>query len=157
MQSVKVGDWRGTKGGTFDPAAISDLRRKLESTAADRLLARSEFLPPADRALLRSIYADGKPATEVAALIGRSARHVRVRVRALAKRVMSPVFAFVVAHGATWPESRRRVGISCFVNGQSQRDAAASLGTSLHAVRRHCQAIQDLSNAMPARAGEVAA
>lgn len=157
MQGVKVGDWRGSKGGSFDPAAVSDLRRKLESTAADRLLARSDALPPADRALLRAIYADGKPATEVAALAGCTARHVRVRVRSLARRVMSPLFAFVVAHSDAWPESRRRVGVACFVNGQSQRDAAASLKTSLHAVRRHCQAIQDLCQAHTPRAGEVAA
>lgn len=155
MQGVRVGDWRGNQVGNFDPAAVSDLRRKLESRAADRLLARAEALPAGERVLLRSIYADGKSAAELATLMGCTPKKARARVRAIVSRVMSPMFGFVVAHGAGWPESRRRVGVACFLQGQSQRDAARALKTSLHAVRRHCQTIQVLAQA--ARYGEVAA
>lgn len=156
MQAVKIGDWRGTNAGNFDPAAISDLRRKFESSAIDLLLARAEALPAPDLALLRAIYADNRSASEIASLVHDDPRKLRVRVRALTKRIMTPIYAFVVAHNHTWPESRRRVGIACFIQGHSQRDAAVALHTSLHAVRRHCQAIQDLF-AAHTRPGEVAA
>lgn len=156
QDDIKPGDWRGTKGGNFDPATISDLRRKHQSAAADRLLALAEALPAPDRAILRAIYADNRSAAEVAAIVGTDPRRVRAHVRTLTRRILTPLFAFVVAHSAAWPETRRRVADACVIRGQSQRDAAIALKTSLHAVRRHCQAIQDLCNAH-ARTTEVAA
>jgi ABC-type lipoprotein export system ATPase subunit len=68
----------------------------------------------------------------------------RRRLRRLIERALSPRFAFVVAHRASLGATRRRVAMACIVQGRSLREASGMLGLSLHAVRRHIDAVEAL-------------
>ncbi len=108
---------------------------KLRASAAARLSALAEFLPPTERALLRSVYQDGRSIPDLAELLHTPRSSLARRVRRLAARCRSPEFAFVVAHMRKWPAPMAYVGRACVLEGRSVRSAAASLGTTVHAAR----------------------
>ncbi|MFN0134027.1 MAG: hypothetical protein ACKVW3_16045 [Phycisphaerales bacterium] len=131
-----------------NPAGFQRLRRQREMT--DVLLSRAESLPPQDSALIRAILGDGKPAREVAILLGLPPggdRAIRRRVRRLITRMTSTTFIFVLRHGGAWPPPLRRVATACFLHGLSLRAAARELGTSLHSVRAAHAAVLALATA----------
>lgn len=131
------------------PAPGPDLRHGPGRLEAGRILQLLDALPEADAALLRAYYADGRPAAELASLgaLPDDPRQVRARIRRLTTRVLSPLFAFVVAHRRAWPPTRRRVASLCFIDGRSLRQVAAALRLSLHAVRAHRRAVVELYHA----------
>lgn len=110
----------------------------------ERLLDRADYLTASDRALLRGIYDRGMDAAEVARVMGSRPRGVRQRVQRLIEHVNSPGFSFILRAGRRWPHTRRRVGELIFLQGLTQRDAAARLGISLHHVRREVERIRAL-------------
>lgn len=135
----------------------SDLRRRISRTLADEVLGQSAALAPEDGALLRAVFLDHKPMTELAALTRMPVRRVRRHVRELVRRVTSPEFAFVVRHAHAWPEERRRVAHAVVVMGKSYRRAGGDLGLSLHAIRCHSANVYAMCEAAKHLASELAA
>lgn len=138
-----------------------DLRRRDRRDYARTLLERAAWLPAGDRELIEAVFGEGlsvvaylrrcrdrglEPASTRGAPAGGSvsARMARRRLRRLIERVLSPRFAFVVAHRTGLGATRRRVAMACIVQGRSLREAAGMLGLSLHAVRRHIDAVEAL-------------
>ena len=135
----------------------SDLRRRRSRELADEILGQSAALAPEDGALLRAVFLDHKPMTELAALTRMPVRAVRRHVRELVRRVTSPEFAFVVRHSHAWPEQRRRVAQAVVVMGKSYRQTGWDLGLSLHAVRCHSASVYAMCEAAKHLASEIAA
>lgn len=142
VESIVVPDTE--EGGS--PHAV-DLRRRARRTLAERIVARSEGLPAQDRTLVRLVYHEGRSVSELAGLMGVSARTLRRRVRRLTTRVLSPRFLFVLSHQGKWSVTRRRVAEACVLGGMSLREAARALDLSFHTVRRHHDAVNALFEA----------
>jgi hypothetical protein len=104
---------------------------------------------PQDRELINAIYGEGLTAQQVATMTGASPRRVRRRIRALAERLLSERFTFVVRHREAWPPTRRRVATACVLQGRTLRAAAKHLRISLHAVRKEMQIVGALHDAQP--------
>ncbi len=102
---------------------------------ARRLAEFATFLPPADAALMRSIFADGRPATQIAKLLGKPPRWIQRRVARLARRCLKPEFAFVALNIADMDPTLTRVATLCVLQGRSVRAVAEELGLSQHLVR----------------------
>ncbi|MEL7473142.1 MAG: hypothetical protein AAGK04_07480 [Planctomycetota bacterium] len=131
----------------FNPSEGADLRRRRRRELTEALLERSSRLPDEERALIEAVYREGRPVVEIARLRGESPRPLRRRVRRLVERVMSERFGFVARRVAEWTPNRRRVAEACVLHGCSLREAAERLRLSLHAVRRHSDAVQALFEA----------
>ncbi|MBL9032081.1 MAG: hypothetical protein JNM80_10300 [Phycisphaerae bacterium] len=134
--------------GHHDPRRLQRLRQQREVT--EMLLHRAEALAPRDAALLRAVLGDGKPAREVAVLLGLPAggeRAIRRHVSRLISRLTSPEFLVVLRHSQTWPAPCRRVATACVLHGLSIRAASRSLGISLHQVRAARAAVRALVEA----------
>jgi DNA-directed RNA polymerase specialized sigma24 family protein len=94
--------------------------------------------------VIRAIYGNGQRGTDVARMLGQPLRSFRRRLRRIVKRVLAPEFPFVLRHRSRWPKVRRAVATAIFVEGRSARRAAAELGLSQHAVRRHVDVVRAL-------------
>jgi DNA-directed RNA polymerase specialized sigma24 family protein len=125
-----------------EPDLLTDRRFLFRRGVTESLARLAEDLPPDDRALIRAVYSDGKTAVEVGRLSGADPRAVRRRIRRLARRVLSPEYLFVLRHKDRWPAARRKVAVACILHGRPMREVADELRVSLHAVRRHCEAVQ---------------
>ena len=165
-EDVGVQKSRKRRGRAEAPATVADpveywgradLRRRRSRALADEVLAQSDALAIEDGALLRAVFLDHKPMTELAALTRMPVRRVRRHVRQLVERVTSPVFAFVVRQSHAWPFERRRVAMAVVIMGKSYRKASIDLGLSLHAVRRHAASIEAMCEASCQLASELAA
>lgn len=128
----------------------ADLRRKQRREWADLVVERAGSLDPADAAVLRAVYGDGRPIKELAAMVGVPPRAMSRRVHRLVRRVMSPPFEFVVRFAHNWTRERRRVAFSIVVLGRPLRQTAADVGLSLYEVRRHYAAVMALVEAATA-------
>jgi len=128
-----------------------DLRRRTRREHAEAITGRAAWLPADDRELVEAVFAHGR---SVAAYVrtqrerglrpGLTERTARRRLRRLIQRLASPRFAFVIDQRRHWGATRRRVAMACVVQGLSLRQAARALGLSLHAVRRHMDAVDAL-------------
>lgn len=137
---------------------VVDLRRRNDPNAAALLCERARHLPRAERALIESVYRDGRSLSELAGVPGVSAEQARIgarrlarRIKAIVRRMTSPLFVFVVSRleraaelGATdaWPPPRRRVAELVVLHGESVKSAARSSGLTVHAARAHLRAIE---------------
>ncbi|MFM9959188.1 MAG: hypothetical protein ACKVZJ_14080 [Phycisphaerales bacterium] len=130
---------------TIDPAAFTDLRRKRSADEVDRLIHLAQWLPASDRALVLSVFQDHRTTIEAGALSSMTPRNVRKRLRAVVARLLDPSFELVVRCRERWPTIRRRVATAVFLHGRTQRDAAAHLQLTLHAVRFETQLIRALA------------
>jgi len=110
----------------------------------ERLLHYAEYLAPGDRALLRAVYDRGMSVAEFARASGASAKFIRGRLRRLINRINAEEFQFTIRHMHAWPARRRAVATAMILHGLSMRDAARSLGMSIHQVRQHLQHIRVL-------------
>ena len=126
---------------------VTDLRRRQEENAVDWLLLRAHLLPKGDRELIEAVYRDGKSVAEIARMGSNSAGVVRTRVKQVVTRLCSDKLPFVVEQSSTWAPTRQRVAQHCVVRGESMREASERLGVSLHTVRRHLSAINELYHA----------
>jgi hypothetical protein len=136
-------------GSTVDRAgrATRSLRRDHGRAAAEAILHRSEWLGPADRQLLKSIFGDGHSVARLAPMLHTGKRSLRRRVKRLLDRLNSRRFAFVAVRHNHWTPTRRRVAAAMVLQGLSMREASESLRLSLHNVRRHYDAINALFDA----------
>lgn len=130
----------GRLGAGFDPSTAADLRRR-NRDLAEEIVARAEHLDPVQRELVRAVFRDGRPAKEIAVLLGAPSRAVRFRLHRIVQRIMTDEYLFVARNIHKWSETRRQVALATFINGLTLRAAAEQLGMSIHAVRRHHQAV----------------
>jgi len=138
---------RRRMGIQFEYALGADLRRRRSRDLADTVLARCDALPESDAILLRAVFGDNRPMTEIALLSQTPVRRLRRRVRKLLDRLLSPTFGFVLAQSNGWTLPRRRVARAVVIEGKSYRTAGRDLGLSLHAVRRHCACVHAMCEA----------
>ncbi len=134
----------------FPDSWRADLRRRRGRDFTQAVLDRAEHLAPGDRELITAVYASGRPLKAVAALMGVSPRALGRRCKRIVDRLLSPAFAFVVMHAASWSPSMRSVACAMVLHGQTQREAARALHLSYHTVRR----LHDAVLAMAAGAHE---
>lgn len=125
---------------------FTTLDRRRGGRASHALILKgAEFLPAPDRALLKAVFQDGRSAAELARLNPHiKPRALSYRVRLLARRTLSPEFAFVTAHRRRWGRTRRKVATACFLHGLSIREAARLARVSFHAARQHHAAVVEL-------------
>lgn len=145
-----TGTRRAREAWRPETVQLSDLRRRQETGAVDWLLLRAEWLPQADRDLVEAVYREGKTAAEIARLGGLGAASVgsvRNRIRQVVNRLCSDRLPFVVERSPSWSPTRRRIAQRCVIEGHSMREASDRLGVSLHNVRRHMGAIEELYRA----------
>ncbi len=125
---------------------------------------RARHLSRVERTLIESVYRDGRSLRELArvaaatdsvpkdtAEVRNGARCLARRVKAIVRRMTSPLFVFVSSHieraaefGATgaWPPDRCRVAELVVLHGESVESAARSTGLKVHAARDHLRAIE---------------
>ncbi len=162
MQSETVTQWASKSNPTFSArgqsrfqpsnqpsfqASAVDLRRSHSRVLAEQIVMRSEHLPASERQLLLAVYSQGNKVIDLARLMQQDPRSLRRKIRRLVRRVMTSRFTYVALHKDGWTASRRRVATACVLHGQSLRHAAHELGLSLHAVRRHYDAVRALCEA----------
>lgn len=125
-----------------------DLRRGVRRDLAERMVEAAPYLAGPDRYLVEGVFRDGRSIAELAAAWGQSPppryapRALRRRLHRVVERVHSPKFQMVVEWRGSWEPVRRRVATACVLHGLTFREAAESLGMSVHAVRRHFDAIE---------------
>ncbi|MFT5423459.1 MAG: DNA-directed RNA polymerase specialized sigma24 family protein [Phycisphaerales bacterium] len=146
-QPHRLGTRRPRAAWRPETVQLSDLRRRQESGAVDWLLLRAQWLPTADRELVEAVYREGKSAAEIARLGDASVGVVRNRIKQIVDRLCSDRLPFVVERSPSWSPTRRRVARQCVIEGHSMRAASERLGVSLHTVRRHLGAIDELYHA----------
>jgi transposase len=130
-------------GRTAHPERV-DLRRRERRDWAETIGARAAHLLPADRELVEAVFVEGLGAEVAAERLGGSARTVRRRARAIAKRVLSREFEVVLREKDGWPRMRRLVATACVLQGRTLRDASAHLRVSLHVVRRQMDLVREI-------------
>lgn len=123
----------------------SQLRQR-QGWAAD-LADLACHLDPSDRALINAIYRHGMSAAEFARAVHMTPANIRNRVRRIVRRMISAPFRYVLAHRSGWPHAMRRVAEAIFLEGRTQREAAAATGVSLHHVRQIHQRVITLCSA----------
>lgn len=135
--------------GKWAPAAGArgDLRRRLPPAMAERVVLRLDYLPEDERAILRSMFVDNRAVKELVPISGASERVLRRRVKRAIARVLGARFSFVLERRSSWTTTRRRVATLHYIDGRSVRETAEQTGLSLHAVRRHRDAIEALFGA----------
>lgn len=117
----------------------------------ERLAALGEHLPPADRALAKAAWRDGRPIREVAAMLEVSPATLARRLARLARRLETPEYAFTVLRANDLEPRLRAIAELRVLEGLSQRACALRLGLSDHAVRRACLSITAMAEAGLAR------
>jgi len=145
---------------------IVDLRRYADPDLAALLCERARHLSRADRALIECVFRDGRSLSEVARLrapgddqtvkiesVRLEARRLARRLKAIVRRMTSPLFVFVALRlervaemGATgaWPVERCRVAKRVLLHGEPVLGVAASMGLKAHVVRAHLRAVEAL-------------
>ena len=136
-----------TKGLTATASEPNLARRRAGTGSHALILKAAQALPPADRALLQSVYADGRSAAEVARLRNVPERRISYHVRRLTRLVLSPEYAFVLEHRRRWSRNRARIATDCFIRGRSIREAARLSRISYHAALQHYHAVLALMQA----------
>jgi DNA-directed RNA polymerase specialized sigma24 family protein len=130
-----------------------DLRRGIRREFAAALVERAAHLPEADRLLIEGVFRDGRSIAQIAEVWIKNPdpaytpKSLRRRLHRLVERLRSPAFALVAQHRDRWNPPMARVATACVLQGRSLREAADSLGMSLHTVRRHLDAVTAIAEA----------
>jgi hypothetical protein len=120
-----------------------DLRRGISADVAARVRAAAPYLEPLDREMVLAVLDRGQTAAAVGRIGNQNPRQVRRKVRRVYARISSPEFQFVAQRVDSWGGTRRKVALASFLHGMSLRQAASSLGLSMHLVRQHIAAIRN--------------
>jgi IS30 family transposase len=104
------------------------------SVASFTDLAR--HLDEPDRRLIEHVLDRGMSAARAAHAVSLAPRRAQRHLRRIVDRITSRPFQFVLSMRDDWPPIRRAVAEHIFLRGMSQRQAAARLGLSLHAIRQ---------------------
>jgi transposase len=139
MRQIGSGDWIG-----HDENGI-DLRRKRSADLARRMTRRAEWLEPGEREITLAFFDRGLNAAQIGMMIREEPRIVRKRLRQIISRLEDPRCAYVVAHRNAWTARRRAIAEDLFIRGRSMREISKERGLSLHAVRKHRDAIDAMT------------
>jgi transposase len=139
MRQIGSGDWIG-----HDEKGI-DLRRKRSADLARRMTRRAEWLEPGEREITLAFFDRGLNAAQIGMMIREEPRIVRKRLRQIISRLEDPRCAYVVAHRNAWTARRRAIAEDLFIRGRSMREISKERGLSLHAVRKHRDAIDAMT------------
>ena len=120
-------------------------RRSHRRNYIERLLDRAKYLDESDHALIAQVYQYGSSISGIARVSGQSASNLRRHVARLLKRMNSPLFTFMMAHGDLLPGPTRKIATLVVLKGCSQRRAASLSGQTLHRVRKHLQTLRALA------------
>jgi len=115
---------------------------------SDRLLRRSYYLSPEDRAMIHGIYQAGMSPVELANIAGVTPETIRRRTRRLVKYIAGDLFSFILIHRGQWNPERRRVAELHFLQRHSLRETVKRSNLTMHVVRQHCDAILTLYEAL---------
>ncbi len=124
-----------------------DLRRKQSRSLSTRVIRRAHWLDPYDREIALAYFDRGMKGADIGALLNIDPRHVRKRIKQIVLLLEDPRCAYVVAHRNAWSSRRRMIAEDLFVKGRSMREVSESRGISLHAVRKHRDAIDAMASA----------
>ncbi|HLP84346.1 MAG TPA: hypothetical protein VK157_08345 [Phycisphaerales bacterium] len=119
-----------------------DLRRSHHRDVVERVVSRAQLLPPRERAMVEGVYLRQLSAVDIGRELDIPPRIVRRDVRIIVRRMLSPIFAFVMVHRDAWSGHRRQVAQLVYIEGMSLRAVAAVIGLSFHKTRRHDEAIR---------------
>jgi DNA-directed RNA polymerase specialized sigma24 family protein len=111
----------------------------------ERLLALAEHLAPAEAFLVRQVYEHGLRISDIALQQGVPQSQVRTKLKALVRRMGSPLFVFFAGHRDLIARDAARTADLIICKGVSQRQAARLTGQSLHTVRQHMHTIAALA------------
>jgi DNA-directed RNA polymerase specialized sigma24 family protein len=126
----------------IDQGVTPLLRRRKD---VEQVLELAQHLPEADRLLIEQIYRHGRPAAELARLLGCRPRLVQRRVSILLKRLRQPLFRFLVNHQQLLPRDLRPIARRAVFEGCSLRRTAQLTGRSLHHIRQDMRTVQMLA------------
>ena len=112
---------------------------------AERLVMLAPHLPPNERALVESVFGDGKTCVDLARLIGRNPRSVRAQLARITARMSQPLFAWVVLHESSLPRALRTIARDCILHGKSVADVARAHNIPYHQARQMRQALITLA------------
>lgn len=123
-----------------------DLRHRAFRERAEDQVALAEWLHPAERALIESVFDRGMTVSRLALMSGDDPRLLQRRLRRLLRRMNSREFREVIRRADAWPVTRRRVARACILQGQTLRRAAEQLRLSVHTVREQIAIIRAVIN-----------
>jgi hypothetical protein len=118
------------------PAHPFDLRRSREQSLPAAVLTWADFLAPADRAVLVSIFRDGQRVKTVAATASMTPDSLRKRIRRLLRRVVDPEFQAIARHLGQFPPESAEIARRCILHGHSVSQVATELRLAPAEVRR---------------------
>lgn len=142
-----MGRTYGTGSGMEQSEHALDFRRRREGELSTMVVRRAHWLRGRDREIAISFFQRGMHATEIASMMRMNARHVRKRIKQIVLRLRDPRCAYVVAHASGWSPRRRQIGEDLYIHGHSMRRISEQRGLSLHAVRKHRDAIDAMAMA----------
>lgn len=122
-----------------------DLRRRRSADLARRMARRAQWLDHIEREITLAYFDRGLTATEISSMMHEDPRVVRKRLRQIVSRLEDPRCAYVVAHRNAWSKRRREIAEDLFIRGRSMREVSKSRGLSLHAVRKHRDAVDAMA------------
>ena len=108
---------------------------RVRTQRAARLCILAAELPPDERALVLSRYADGRSSSQIAALAGCSRFLIERKLRRLTTRLSRPEYIFLAPRLIQLDPAQRSIARACFIEGRSIRAAAIHLNISQHALR----------------------
>lgn len=139
-------------GKTYDAGAwiegldeTIDLRRRSTQEKSSRIIRRAHWLDENDREIVIAYFERGMHASEIGTLLNTDPRLIRRRLRHIIQRLEDPRCAYVVAHRNAWSARRRAIAEDLFIRGRSMREISKERGLSLHAVRKHRDAIDAMT------------
>jgi hypothetical protein len=112
-----------------------DLRKGRDSALADRLVARADWLPNPEAALVLAVFRDGVPLATLARAQGVCDRLLRRQLGRAVSRLMDNRALFVATHARHWTPVMATVARFIYLQGCSMRETARRSGFSLHTVR----------------------
>ncbi len=108
---------------------------RVRTQRAARMCTLAAELPPDERALVLSRYADGRSSSQIAALAGCSRFLIERKLRRLTTRLSRPEYIFLAPRLIQLDPVQRSIARACFIEGRSIRAAAIHLNISQHALR----------------------
>ena len=127
----------------LDPADVRRHQpRALREAAIDRIRHLAPYLPPADRALVEQVYAQGLPVASVARAAGVSPKRLNRRLSRTLNRLRQPLFRFVATRGELLPREVAATARYVVLQGCPLRETAERTGQTLHRVRQHMETVK---------------
>ncbi len=124
-----------------------DLRRPRDTQPVDLILARVDWLAPAERDLVLTVLRDARSISAIARDTGANPRVLRRSFAGAVARLLDERTVYIAATLPRLRGLRAKVARAHYLQGQTLRAIADADRASLHAVRAHRVAIESLYDA----------